>query len=120
MRAITKSLSIYLYIPPKSITFMSDIKKAWSNFWHGKRGFVDPTAIVSIAVIMVTIIVTVVIYYSIAGGVTLSSPAGQSQLNNTTSAATGVFSLMNVIPIVAIAGLIIALLLGYLVYNRRK
>lgn len=94
------------------------MKSKLRKFWDDKTGAVDPMSVVLLAVIMVTIIVSVVIFYSVSDSVSLSSTQGQSQLNNTTSNASDVFNLMNVIPIVAIAGLIISILLGYMVFRR--
>jgi len=89
------------------------------KFLHDKMGSVDPLAVVMLAVIMITIIVSVVIFYSVSDAVTLDSVAGNAQLNNTTNSAAQVFNLMNVIPIVAIAGLIISILLGYILFTRQ-
>ena len=94
------------------------MKSKLRKFWDDKTGGVDPMSVVLLAVIMVTIIVAVVIFYSVADSVSLDSTQGSSQLNNTTSNASDVFNLMNVIPIVAIAGLIISILIGYMVFRR--
>jgi hypothetical protein len=94
------------------------MKNFLRNFVKDKKGVVDPLIIVIIGVIMITIIITVVIFYNISESITLTSTRGQSQLNNTTDSAVSVFNLMNVVGIVAVAGLIIAILIGFFATKR--
>lgn len=99
---------------------LQKIREQAGRLAHDPRGMVSVTGVVLLAVIMVTIIVSVVIFYSVADSITMSSSTGQAQINNTTNQASQVFNLMNVIPIVAIAGLIISILLGYMGFAARE
>ncbi|GAG55177.1 unnamed protein product [marine sediment metagenome] len=67
--------------------------------------------------LLVAIIIGVLVYYSVVGGLALSSTAYGSAatdaLNNTNATASTVFTLLPIVAIVMIAGIILAVVGGF-------
>lgn len=66
-----------------------------------------------IVALLITIIVGIMVYWQISGGITLNSAAGNTSRDNVNSMATTVFGLLPVIAIVVIGSVMIGLVVGF-------
>lgn len=63
--------------------------------------------------LLLTIIIGVLVFWQVNGAITLTSDTANTSRNQTTTMASTIFSLLPIIALVVVAGVILAIVLGF-------
>ena len=66
-----------------------------------------------IVALLLTIIIGVMVYWQISGAIPLTNDAANTSRNSTNTMATTVFNLLPIVALIVVAGVILAIVLGF-------
>ena len=66
-----------------------------------------------IVALLITIIIGVLVFWQVNSAITLTTDTANTSRNQTTTMATTVFSLLPIVALVTVAGVILAVILGF-------
>jgi len=78
---------------------------------ENKSGYAQ--AVGGLVALLIIIIVGIMVYWSISGGITLTSDTANTSRDNVNTTATTVFNLLPIIAIVVVGGILIGLVIAF-------
>jgi len=84
---------------------------AWADFKKAQGGYAKVVG--GLVALLITIIVGILIYWQISGGITLTTDAANTSRDGVNTMATTVFGLLPIVAIVVVGGILISLVIGF-------
>jgi len=85
--------------------------KANRSFREDKNGYAR--AVGGLVALLITIIVGILVYWQISGGITLNNDTANTSRDNVNTTATTTFNLLPIIAIVVVGGILIGLVIAF-------